>query len=400
MEKHMLETATQVEFNGWLLNQLGGDSDFDDILTIIERIVKIIGIVKKIIEIIFIVTIPTGSTLEGDLEGSDSEYLIALTDAIEKGYVHFNVYSKAEVDALISQNISSQGGTYSNLFVFSNPQNQISGLLTSSSLSLDNKTVTTISTAGSSDNDKLATKGYVDNTIVSDLATSLANYVSLAGNQTISGAKTMTGNNVITASSLTLDNKTVSTISTAGNSNNDTLTTKGYVDTAIANVTPDLSPYFTKTEILALMYPIGSYFLYETEINIDSTTHKPTTTTNTILDYFEWEVMNPNDSCVLGLARSRGALAGFTGSHSIEVRHLPPHSHKGLTPFNSWSDYGAGFAYATNGWGGSPTLTVNDIFLKQTVGTVDSTTNTYTENASQSNFIPAGYYLFCYKRIA
>ena len=462
MDRQILESATQVEFNGWIFKQLGGN-DIDDILTIIERIVKIISIVKKIIETIFAVVIPVGSTLGGDLEGNDSEYLIALTDAIENGYVHAKFYTKAEVDALINQYISAQGGTYSNLFVFSNPQNQISGTLntnsltinnktatdistagnndnnklatkgyvdytivadlatslanyvslannqtitgaktmtgnnviTASSLTIDNKTATSISTAGSYDNDKLATKGYVDYTIVADLATSLANYVSLANNQTITGAKTMTGNNVITASSLTIDNKTVTSISTGGNSNNDTLTTKGYVDTSLSNFTPDLSNYFTKTEILGLMYPIGSYFLYEQNITLYN--NKPTTTTNTILDYFEWQLISGTG--VIGIKSSSSSdNAGFIGSYYINVNHLPPHAHKGFVLTGGWNDWGEGFPYNANGWGDSAWKREN-VFMRETVGTMDANDN-YTENPSQSNFIPGGYYLYCYKRIA
>ena len=40
-----------------------------------------------------------------------------------------------------------------------------------------------------------------------------------------------------------------------------------------------------------------------------------------------------------------------------------------------------------------------NVFMRETVGTMDANDN-YTENPSQSNFIPGGYYLYCYKRIA
>lgn len=108
--------------------------------------------------------------------------MIALTDAIEKGYVFPNIYTKSEIDALLgdynnalSGFVTVSGGVYSNPFVFSNLQNQFIGSFATNSLAINGDTITSIKSgsANSSNNEKLTTQGYVDE--------QLANYLTLAG---------------------------------------------------------------------------------------------------------------------------------------------------------------------------------------------------------------------------
>lgn len=272
MQQGTLHSATQVEFNGWLLNTIaGGDSTFDNVLSIIEKIVKVIGIVKKIISLFLIVIIPEGATLEGNLESaSDDEFLIAFTDAIEKGYVYPNVYTKSEVDDLLAQYsgslsgfVSAAGGTYAAPFVFSSLYNQYTGSVATNLLTVSGDTITAVQkgTSGTSNNDKLTTQGYVDEKLLISALDANSTYEKKADLATS-----------VTTASLTLNNKTVTDVSTGGSSNNNKLATQGYVDYTIAgDVSMALSSYLTSSTAASTYQPISGMGNYLTTSDAAST---------------------------------------------------------------------------------------------------------------------------------
>ena len=147
------------------------------------------------------------------------------------------------------------GGTFTNVFNYTNANNQLSGVITTSSLTMGNITIVAITTGGQTDNNKIPTKGYVD-TLFSQYNPNL--FVLVAGgtyNNIYSFENVLnrfgglfTGK-VIT-NDFTLDNKQMTSITTGGNTNNDKLTTQGYVDSMISQVgTQVTNNYYNKTYI-------------------------------------------------------------------------------------------------------------------------------------------------------
>lgn len=147
------------------------------------------------------------------------------------------------------------GGTFTNVFNYTNANNQLSGIITASSLTMGNITIVAIASGGQADNDKIPTKGYVD-TLFSQYNPNL--FVLVAGgtyNNIYSFENVLnrfgglfTGK-VIT-NDFTLDNKQMTSITTGGNTNNDKLTTQGYVDSMISQVgTQVTNNYYNKTYI-------------------------------------------------------------------------------------------------------------------------------------------------------
>lgn len=147
------------------------------------------------------------------------------------------------------------GGTFTNVFNYTNVNNQLSGVITTSSLTMGNITIVAITTGGQTDNNKIPTKGYVD-TLFSQYNPNL--FVLVAGgtyNNIYSFENVLnrfgglfTGK-VIT-NDFTLDNKQMTSITTGGNTNNDKLTTQGYVDSMISQVgTQVTNNYYNKTYI-------------------------------------------------------------------------------------------------------------------------------------------------------
>ena len=147
------------------------------------------------------------------------------------------------------------GGTFTNVFNYTNANNQLSGIITTSSLTMGNITIVAITSGGQADNDKIPTKGYVD-TLFSQYNPNL--FVLVAGG---------TYNNIysfenvlnrfgglfmgrVVTNDFTLDNKQMTSITTGGNTNNDKLTTQGYVDSMISQVgTQVTNNYYNKTYI-------------------------------------------------------------------------------------------------------------------------------------------------------
>lgn len=285
-----------------MAGQLVSDGTFDNVLSIIEKIVKVIEIVKKIIGLLFIVVVPTGGSLEGSLDNdSDDDFLIAISDAIKKGYVFNNVYSKSEIDDLLAQYsgtlsgfVSAAGGTYSAPFVFSSIQNQFIGSFATNLLAIDGDSITSIKkgSSNSSNNEKLTTQGYVDeqltNYITSQTASqtyqpqsSMSNYLTTSSAASTYLAKTDAASTYekktdlatsVTTGSLTLNSKTVSDISTGGNSNNNKLATQGYVDyTTTGNIATALSSYLSNSSAASTYQTISGMSNYLTVADAAST---------------------------------------------------------------------------------------------------------------------------------
>lgn len=318
-----------MEFNNWLFEQLGGSgSTFDDVLTIVERVIKVIKIIKDIISILGLIVIPVGSTLEHNINSDEAtEYLLALEEAFEKGYVHPQFYTKEEVDEFLTE-LDAQFDDYYD-------KNETNVILSSKvSASTFNDTVTQI-----------------DNAIA----------------------------NKASASSLL-----------------------NYTTTSVLNTT-------YKETLLGICYPIGSFFFYEQKITFGAD-NKPTIVTNTILDYFEWEIIlpaNQRDFGVFGFCGGNPFNAptpGLHGSDILTVDNLPPHSHKGLVSSYHQSTSGSGAwtlpTDASNAVSnGSGVYNTNsDVILKNSVGTESNLQ--YTYNSGISPYNPYGYYTYCYKRIA
>lgn len=303
----VLQTPTQVEFNGWLLEQIsGGGSTFDKVLSIFQKVVSIIGIVKKIASLVFVV--PLGRRREDESEEpseeneepTDDEFLIGLNEAISSGTIFDNVYTKSQVDALLNQYngalsgfVSSSGGTYGAPFVFSSLQNQFTGSITTDSLTMDGNNVTAIKRSSHnnvSNNNKLTTQAYVDEQLANYLSlyeaeqtyqtqADMVNYLTTSDASNTYQPKSamtvyLTSANAsstyltktdaastyekktdlassVTTNSLTLNNKTVTDITTGGSSNNNKLTTQGYVDGVLGSYLPSSnasSTYLTKTD--------------------------------------------------------------------------------------------------------------------------------------------------------
>jgi len=181
------------------------------------------------------------------------------------------IYSSSKVDSLLSNSDNKyirkdQADSSAFKLTLSNKTNEITtGKLkliksndTSNTLSIEQITPDTSSTqAYLNDNNKLYTKGKIDNLLSSKAdASSLSNYVLLSGTNSISATNTFSGsntfetNNVIINSGIsmkdytTLTNKNIITkiVKGSDNTDNDTLTTKNYVK----NVN-DLTNYTTTT---------------------------------------------------------------------------------------------------------------------------------------------------------
>lgn len=147
------------------------------------------------------------------------------------------------------------GGTFTNVFNYTNASNHLSGIISTSSVTMGNVTVVAITTGGQADNDKIPTKGYVD-TLFSQYNPNL--FVLVAGgtyNNTFNFENVLnrfgglfTGK--IITNDFTLDNKQMLSITTGGSTNNDKLATQGYVDSQISQVgTQVTNNYYNKTYI-------------------------------------------------------------------------------------------------------------------------------------------------------
>lgn len=355
-----------------------------------------------------------------------------------------NYYTKTEVDALIPdisicvKNNSVQN--LSNQFNFSNVANTwVGNTLVTNSITMGNYTLSSIVTAGIVNNNVIPSQGYVDTKITSELANALSNYYNKGdvdnllnnyydkgdvdnifnnsqNSQTWNNQISMTNPlNSIATGLLTLGGVALGAIVTGGSSNNDKGVTQGYVDNKIST---ELSNYYTKSEVDALLtpvspllttlnlcYPIGSYFFYDTKITLVN--NKPTSTTNTILDYFEWKLIQesansstPGARAVFGiLTDDSGASEGFLGRRNLVIKDLPPHSHAGL--------YTGSYALVSNASTGTRVIPSTSAlfdsnanshcFTGEAIGHIISDT-WYQDN--QQEFTPRGYYTFCYKRIA
>lgn len=148
--------------------------------------------------------------------------------------------------------------------------------------------------------------------------------------------------------------------------------------------------------IYDIIYPVGSYFFYELKITLSN--GKPTTTTNTILDYFKWTMINDTYNSVIGLNSSSNNTTGFIGDKTLQPNHLPPHSHKAISGYRDYNGDNNYYPPSNQkGWGQGNVVRW-ELFLKNSIGTEKN--DIYTDlSKSQISFNPYGYYLFCYKRI-
>ena len=157
------------------------------------------------------------------------------------------LYTKKKIDNLLSNCVkNNENQTLTNKFIMSNTSNEINiNKLKIKDYDNNNNTDTIekIKTGGNSDNDTLTTKGYVDNSISSIPAPDLSSCVKNTGDQTLTNKFIMSNtSNEININKLKIkdydDNNTIDTIDkikTGGNSDNDTLTTKGYIDNNYVN---------------------------------------------------------------------------------------------------------------------------------------------------------------------
>lgn len=169
-------------------------------------------------------------------------------------------------------------------------------------------------------------------------------------------------------------------------------------------------------KLLDFIYPVGSYFFYYKYYKIDTTTHKPvddsgsTIITNTILDYFEWELINDNSTntskpCNIGLMIHDPTIgyddAQFDGDKNINLDHVPDHAHQTIYGFSVW-DKSTGYYIPTedSGWKSTRSISYSTLFTGNTVGYTNTTDKTFTPRSTQQPFIPYGYYLYVYKRIS
>lgn len=358
-----------------------------------------------------------------------------------------NYYTKTEVDALIPdisicvKNNSVQN--LSNQFNFSNVANTwVGNTLVTNSITMGNYTLSSIVTVGIVNNNVIPSQGYVDTKITSELANALSNYYNKGdvdnllnnyydkgdvdnifnnsqNSQTWNNQISMTNPlNSIAAGLLTLGGVALGAIVTGGSSNNDKGVTQGYVDNKIST---ELSNYYTKSEVDALLtpvspllttlnlcYPIGSYFFYDSKITLVN--NKPTSTTNTILDYFEWQLIQesansvaPGARAVFGiLTDNSGFSEGFNGLRKLAINNVPAHSHNGLISSSHHAVQGGVNAGAwvipTIGDGVSGTAINDNIATGQNIGHLVS--QTWYSDTPQQEFTPRGYYTYCYKRIA
>lgn len=144
-----------------------------------------------------------------------------------------------------------------------------------------------------------------------------------------------------------------------------------------------------KDYIINISYPIGSF--YFTDIKYELKDNKPIKETNTPLDYGKWKLINNNNEYyIIGLTPN---TSGIYGNTKIQVNQIPKHKHMQYFQHNGMSsgDYWTNPAiYNKNGNKGALNggLTKYDIYDEN-----DKLIN------EQKDFIPKGYYLFCYKRL-
>lgn len=82
-----------------------------------------------------------------------------------------------------------------------------------------------------------------------------------------------------------------------------------------------------KKAIMDLMFPVNSFFMYD--YKIDLVDGKPSSITNTPLDYGKWERCSYDEVGVIGIkSNSNGKEGGRMGDKNLKIWHVPPHSHQ------------------------------------------------------------------------
>lgn len=139
-----------------------------------------------------------------------------------------------------------------------------------------------------------------------------------------------------------------------------------------------------KTAIMELMYPVNSFFMYN--INIALVDGKPSSITNTPLDYGKWERCNYTSAGVIGIHPENGPDGETSGDKKITVNQIPPHRHNYQWNPGRSAKYNSNYEYSHTP---RDALTDADIYNKDG-----------TKITNQEPFRPYGYYLYLYRKIS
>lgn len=139
-----------------------------------------------------------------------------------------------------------------------------------------------------------------------------------------------------------------------------------------------------KTAIMELMFPVNSFFMYN--INIALVDGKPSSITNTPLDYGKWERCNYTSAGVIGIQPENGPDGKTAGDKKITVNQIPPHKHKYQWNPGRSAKYNSNYEYSHTP---RDALTDADIYNKDG-----------TKITNQEPFRPYGYYLYLYRKIS
>ena len=228
------------------------------------------------------------------------------------------------------------------------------------------------------------------------------------------GLGTIAYNNYMTAvGKYNIDNSsspnTDSKLFVVGNGSYDDIRSDAFVvkDNGDCNIQNDLflNNVNIKKIINDLCYPVSSFFLYNYKIILSN--GKPTTITNTPLDYGSWRTINDSDNnTVLGLSKTYNVSnAGWLGDpyQLISASQLPPHSHRSIITTDAVRPTGSGGdvpCIPAETPSGSTHRRNYNAWTDDTIGTLGTAESSgyraFTAITSQSRFIPRGYYIFCY----
>lgn len=150
--------------------------------------------------------------------------------------------------------------------------------------------------------------------------------------------------------------------------------------------------YYTKTQIIDLIYPIGSVFI--TVNNVNPKTYLPNT---------NWELLEDRFLLGAGSTYTAGATGG-EATHTLTTNEMPSHYHRLLT-VNTWSSNAVGLKDTLNSTGGYNTRGIAGV--EQTSGdtryvTRSSSNQNYVENTGGGqahNNMPPYLVVYMWKRI-